>query len=124
VLYEIELIIMKKYTLLIIVFVLLIFAFVLVYWVNIAGISQQANKNEIIKGKEFCSQFSGSAGYMEGETKAKECMEANCQVINKKEFSSSRKTKFCDGSTGECEEIDIVLPDSGGYTFECIPKEN
>jgi hypothetical protein len=109
VLYEIELIIMKKYTLLIIVFVLLIFAFVLVYWVNIAGISQQANKNEIIKGKEFCSQFSGSAGYM---------------VINKKEFSSSRKTKFCDGSTGECEEIDIVLPDSGGYTFECIPKEN
>lgn len=76
------------------------------------------------KAKKFCSQFSGSTGYMEGETKAKECLAAGCQIINKKEFSSSQKTKFCDQSTGKCEDIDIALPDSGGYTFECIPKGN
>jgi len=113
---------MTKYTLLITIFALLVFTFVLAYWATTSGSSQRADREETSEGKEFCSQFSGSAGYMEGETKAKECIAASCQVVNKKEFSSSRKTEFCDQSTGKCKEIDIVLSDSGGYTFECIPK--
>jgi len=45
----------------------------------------------IYRNDDNCSQFSVSAGYMEGETLARECENAGCKVINKKTFSSSSK---------------------------------
>lgn len=80
----------------------------------------------IYRNNNYCSRFSGSAGYMEGETLAKECESAGCKVINKRTFSSTSKTKACDYSTGvaDCTEIEMPELDSGGYRFECVSLIN
>jgi len=70
----------------------------------------------------YCSQFSGSAGYMEGETEAKECVKAGCQVVNKREFYTGQKIKMCDASIENCKEVEVPISDSGGYEFDCISK--
>ena len=76
------------------------------------------------RNDNYCKQFSGSAGYFEGETLAKECENAGCKVINKTEFSSMSEVKTCDKNTGECSKINIPLPDSGGYSFDCVPVKS
>lgn len=101
----------------------LIITILFVIFVLISYLINQNNFfwNIVGRSSKFCDQFSGSAGYMQGEILAKKCVEVGCQISNKKEYFTTQETQFCNGITGDCRVNEMVIPDSGWYTFVCVP---